>query len=411
MDLDWENMSEEDKLEAMKNSLLSSKEKKEEKFIDNLMTSLEKNDFTVVASADLNHQEKLQQAQLKLAEKSIILAHRFNPLLKEYVASKEQKIMNDKFAIIKSKKASMEEMSEKYRACFNFWINAEEDVHIKVSQSSTQLGKINVLDAFALTFFSILTNRRQPGDNMLQLLITGCNSCGKTMIFENPLLEVSHMVTTEKGVSRFNFEAKSTMLLHDVNLTNLIKSSDCDRLKAIARGEPVPAKTHGSVQTVPSVFTVITSNQRLFTHTFSTLEKSRRSFTKVYKSDIKPTKNIHPGDIAAVQARFMEAFVRSRPEIDEKYIPQSENFERKHAIAGLFEEIVNILSKHNKSDFKSQYYYLYPIGGLCKHLCLMPKESNQKLRNLLFNLMDRYDLDDEQVESCCKDMSVVLKFE
>ena len=101
MDLDWENMSEEDKLEAMKNSLLSSKEKKEEKFIDNLMTSLEKNDFTVVASADLNHQEKLQQAQLKLAEKSIILAHRFNPLLKEYVASKEQKIMNDKFAIIK----------------------------------------------------------------------------------------------------------------------------------------------------------------------------------------------------------------------------------------------------------------------------------------------------------------------
>jgi hypothetical protein len=29
----------------------------------------------------------------------------------------------------------------------------------------------------------------------------------------------------------------------------------------------------------------------------------------------------------------------------------------------------------------------------------------------LFNLMDRYDLDDEQVESCCKDMSVVFKFE
>jgi hypothetical protein len=29
----------------------------------------------------------------------------------------------------------------------------------------------------------------------------------------------------------------------------------------------------------------------------------------------------------------------------------------------------------------------------------------------LFNLMDRYELDDEQVESCCKDMSVVFKFE
>jgi|688.fasta_scaffold249271_1 hypothetical protein len=406
MESDGEYMSEEAKLEFMKNVLLSKKEKNEEKFLDDLMTSFEKNDFEAAASADLNQQEKLQQAQLKLADTSIILAHRFSPLLKQYVANKEQKLLNEKFAVIKSKKTSTEEMAENYRVCFNTWINAKEDVHLKVSKPADQLGKISIDHAFTLIFFSFLTNRRQPGDNMLQLVISGLNSCGKTMIFENPLLEVAHMVTTEKGVSRFNFDAKSTMLMHDVNLTNLVKSADCDRLKAIARGEPVPTKTRGSVQTVPSVFSIITSNQHLFTHTFPIIGKSRKSFENVFKSDIGPTTNIHPSDIAAVQARYLEAFVRSRPEIEERFIPKSENFQRKHAIMGLFAQVVDILCLYEKKDYKSEYYYLYPIGGLCKQLHLMPEESNKELRENLFFLMNRYELDEEQINACCKDMNI-----
>jgi hypothetical protein len=406
MESDGEYMSEEAKLEFMKNVLLSKKEKNEEKFLDDLMTSFEKNDFEAAASADLNQQEKLQQAQLKLADTSIILAHRFSPLLKQYVANKEQKLLNEKFAVIKSKKTSTEEMAENYRVCFNTWINAKEDVHLKVSKPADQLGKISIDHAFTLIFFSFLTNRRQPGDNMLQLVISGLNSCGKTMIFENPLLEVAHMVTTEKGVSRFNFDAKSTMLMHDVNLTNLVKSADCDRLKAIARGEPVPTKTRGSVQTVPSVFSIITSNQHLFTHTFPIIGKSRKSFENVFKSDIGPTTNIHPSDIAAVQARYLEAFVRSRPEIEERFIPKSENFQRKHAIMGLFAQVVDILCLYEKKDYKSEYYYLYPIGGLCKQLHLMPEESNKELMEKLFFLMNRYDLDEEQINACCKDMNI-----
>jgi len=406
MESDGEYMSEEAKLEFMKNVLLSKKEKNEEKFLDDLMTSFQKNDFEAAASADLNQQEKLQQAQLKLADTSIILAHRFSPLLKQYVANKEQKLLNEKFAVIKSKKTCTEEMAENYRVCFNTWINAKEDVHLKVSKPADQLGKISIDHAFTLIFFSFLTNRRQPGDNMLQLVISGLNSCGKTMIFENPLLEVAHMVTTEKGVSRFNFDAKSTMLMHDVNLTNLVKSADCDRLKAIARGEPVPTKTRGSVQTVPSVFSIITSNQHLFTHTFPIIGKSRKSFENVFKSDIGPTTNIHPSDIAAVQARYLEAFVRSRPEIEERFIPKSENFQRKHAIMGLFAQVVDILCLYEKKDYKSEYYYLYPIGGLCKQLHLMPEESNKELRENLFFLMNRYELDEEQINACCKDMNI-----
>jgi hypothetical protein len=409
--MNWDDISDEDKLEMMKDRLLSKREKNEEEFINDLMTSFEKNEFEASASADLSHQERLQQAQRKLADKSLILAHKYSPLLKQYVANKEQKLLNEKFAVIKSKKSSLNDMAEKYKHCFNTWVNAKDDVHIKVRDGKEQLGNLNVIHAFTLIFYSIITNRRQTGDNLLQLIISGLTSCGKSMLFENPLLEVAHMVTTEKGVSRFNFDAKSTMLLHDISLINLVKSSDCDRLKAICRGEPVPTKTHGSVQTVPSVFVMITSNQHLFTHAFQTLERSRKSFQKVYLTDIKPSKSVHPGDIAAVQTRFVEAYVRSRPIIEEKYLPKSENFERNHVIVGLFEEILQILSSYSKKDFKSEYYYLYPIGGLCKHLCLMPVESQNRLQGILYDLMQIYELDEIQMEACCKDMNSLVKTE
>ena len=408
--MSWEEFSDEAQLELMKNKLLTEKEKNEEEFIHGLMTSFDKGDFEASSSADLSQQQKLQHAQRKLAEKSIILAHKYTPLLKEYVANKEQQILNDKFAVIKSKKSTEEEMANNYRECFNGWINSKDDVHFKV-RNNEQLGGLNVIHAFTLIFYSIITNRRQCGDNILQLIISGLTSCGKSMLFENPLLEIAHMVTTERGVSRFNFDAKSTMLLHDISLKNLVRSNDCDRLKAICRGEPVPTKTHGNVQTVPSVFVLITSNQHLFTHAFQNTEKSKNSFRKVYGTDIISSKCVHPGDIAALQSRFIEAFVRSRPVIEEKYLPKNGNFERKHVIIGLFEEILVILSLYSKKDFTSPYYYLYPIGGLCKHLHLMPAESHERYRGIIFDLMQIFEFDESQIESCCKDMSLSVKQE
>ena len=61
---------------------------------------------------------------------------------------------------------------------------------------------------------------------MHQLIVSGLTSCGKTMIFESPLMDVAHILTTEKGVSRFNCDSKSTLLLHDINLDILVKGGD-----------------------------------------------------------------------------------------------------------------------------------------------------------------------------------------
>lgn len=223
---DFDTRTEEDVLSELKAELLSEKEKKSEEYLKHFMINFDENEFKASAnSADLSHQERLQQAHRKMAESSVILAHKYQPFIKEYVAAQEQQILENKFAIIKATPGKIEDMAERYRKCFTAWVNAKDDVHIKV-RDKKDVGNIDIVDAFTLVFFSIITNRRQAGDQLHQLVVSGETSCGKTMIFESPLLDVAHILTTEKGVSRFNCDAKSTLLLHDINLDILVKGGD-----------------------------------------------------------------------------------------------------------------------------------------------------------------------------------------
>jgi len=178
-------------------------------------------------------------------------------------------------------------------------------------------------------------------------------------------------------------------------------------MKAIARAEPVATKTHGNVQTVPAVFLFITSNRKLLTHVFDKPEKSGKMYNRVYKSDLKISRNIHPADIEAVQNRFIEAFVRSRPTLPEGCLPTNENFSRTHVIVGLYTIILDILFRWNVKDFKGQYMYLYPIGGLCKNLASLPAESHQSMKEILMALMIRYQLDPQQIKQCLKNLNDV----
>jgi hypothetical protein len=223
---DFDMRTEDDVLEELKLQLLTDKEKKSEEFLRHFMINFDENEFQAsVNSADLSHQERLQQAHRKMAESSVILAHKYQPLIREYVAAQEQQLLNNKFSIIKATPGKLEDMAMKYEKCFTAWVNAKDDVHIKV-RDKNELGKVDIIDAFTLVFFSTITSRRQTGDQLFQLVVSGLTSCGKTMIFESPLLEVAHVLTTEKGVSRFNCESKSTMLLHDINLDILVKGGD-----------------------------------------------------------------------------------------------------------------------------------------------------------------------------------------
>ena len=177
-----------------------------------------------------------------------------------------------------------------------------------------------------------------------------------------------------------------------------------DKMKSIARAEPVATKTHGNVQTVPAVFVFITSNRKLLTHCFDKPEKTGHLFNRVYKSDLKPSRHIHIADIEAVQNRFIEAYVRSRPVLPDDCLPNNENFSRTHVIVGLYNVVLEILLKWTIDDFKAPYMYLYPIGGLCKNFNLLSAESRQITKDILFGLMLKYKLDDNQIEQCCKNM-------
>ena len=230
---DFDFRTEDEVLDELKEQLLTEKEKKSEEFIRHFMTNFDENDFEAsVKSADLSHQERLQQAQRKMAQSSVILAHKYQPLIKEYVAAQEQQLLNEKFAIIKATPGKLQDMAEKYKQCFTTWVNAKDEVNIKV-RDKKEIGNVDVIDAFTLVFFATITSRRQSGDQLLQLVVSGQTSCGKTMIFESPLLDVAHVLTTEKGVSRFNCDSKSTMLLHDINLDMLVKGGDSGNFQVL----------------------------------------------------------------------------------------------------------------------------------------------------------------------------------
>ena len=146
-------------------------------------------------------------------------------------------------------------------------------------------------------------------------------------------------------------------------------------------------------------------------HKFKTPEKHGQSFCTRYVSDLKPTKKIHQSDIEAVQKRFIECFIRTRPELPPHALPTSGQFTLKHMIIGLYKQIIRILFKYEPQDFNSAYLYLYPISSLCKNLHMMKPELQLPLKELLFDLMDRYCLSEGQKLTCLSYLEVKIELE
>jgi hypothetical protein len=86
-------------------------------------------------------------------------------------------------------------------------------------------------------------------------------STGKSSLFESPLQSVSHNLTSDYGVGRFNTNGKLVLLLHDCNIDILVKGRDADKLKTITRSEPISAKIHSSTVSIPPIHVLLTSNR------------------------------------------------------------------------------------------------------------------------------------------------------
>jgi len=266
-------------------------------------------------------------------------------------------------------------------------------------------------------------------------------STGKSSLFEAPLQAVSHNFTSDEGVGRFNTNNKLVLLLHDCNIDVLLKGKDCEKLKTLTRSEPTTAKIHSSTVSVPPIHVLLTSNRylhmscilhyyilrfcqivfiiliitlqfffrNLLDHKFATPPKDKQTFRVSYPSELKPTSKIHSQDIDAVQKRYIECFIRSRPTLPVEALPKCGNFTHKHMVIGLYKQIIRILHKYTPGDFNSPYLYLYPISSLCKNLHLMKADLHAPLKQILFGLIERYGLSENQTMTCLGYLNVKLE--
>ena len=385
--------------------ILSNKDRLTEEFIKEFLKNFEQRHgaFNELPADQL--QEKLSLAEEELNSCSILLGHRFNPMVKDFIKCQFQKQLNAKYGIIVVAPEDDITMANKYRACFNAFIRDQTAVHFEASNRQV-IRNLELRDYFTLMFYSMATMKRQQGDNCLCLLIVGASTTGKTLLFEGPIAQVSHSYTNESGVGRFNCNGKSILLLHDIPMSVLTKSRDVEKLKAIARTELVNAKVHSHTVAVSPIFILGTSNQLLYDHSFKFFGRLFSNVQNSYRSDTVTTKLVKQADINAVQARYLEMMVRKRPELPAYSLPRSGTFKREHLIVGLFPDIMDLLFKYQRHQFGSEYAYLYPLFALCKNLHMTSVEEQADYKPKILDLMVQYELTDNQAEQCARYLSV-----
>lgn len=319
-----------------------------------------------------------EQVQEKISGESIVLSHRTSPLVQIMIEQKVKQVLDSTFVRVKSNSLDFKTMVENYSKCFNVWIDAENCVSFK-AQNRTLLGKLSPKDTWILTFFAFCTNQRTKGDNLLQLGLTGCSTSGKSTLFESILMEGAHVTTSESGVGRYTVAGKPVLLFHDIPVYTLVGGRDVEKIKTIARTETTVAKVHSSTITLPPLFLFYSSNERLLTHEFQPDKSRPHGGWRHYGSQALKTgqKRISQEHLSAVQNRFIEVFVRQRPQLNNEWLPTSGGFERMHGVLGMFERILSILDKYETEDFHSPYLYLYALKAICRYSSLYSITMNQ----------------------------------
>ena len=211
-------------IEELKGKILSNKDRDIEEFIRTFVNQ----DFTSnqnATAADLSGQQSLEKAQQNLCEQGgIVLAHKLWPIMKDMFVQFESMKISKLFAEVEAEEEDLYEMANCYATLFEQYINDDESVRFQ-AHNLDLLKNVHIKDAFVLIYYAMLTTKRTRSDNILQLLISGVTSTGKTAFFENPMQEVAHNYSSDDGVGRFRIKKKNTLLLHDVDIHCLLKGN------------------------------------------------------------------------------------------------------------------------------------------------------------------------------------------
>ncbi len=158
-------------------------------------------------------------------------------------------------------------MAKMYRTAFAQWIDSPYVSF--VAGNPTQLGKLTAKECFVLHVYSFVGCFRAKPDDLYCIALTGETSVGKSLIFENPFSSNCHQYISSEGCGQWHTGKHSMVMYHDINLSVLLKPSECEMFKTLARTEMSAAKVHSGAAYVPTLFVFVTSNQRVHSHTVS----------------------------------------------------------------------------------------------------------------------------------------------
>jgi hypothetical protein len=377
--------------------LISSKDISIENFLHDVIDSLP-DPFSTTTTTNTTNMPTLELAKMwkeeakkKIAHHSVILLHRVQPVIKLMLEHKLAHAMDQSFGTLQTFEPSLVDMVSKYQSCFNIWIDASDCVSFKATNERL-LGKIQTKDMYILTFFAFLTCKRTKNDNVLQLGLVGCSTAGKSTLFEACLMEGCHVTTNENGVGRFEVGNKPILMFHDIDIRNLASSKDTEKIKTMARTEPTVTKVHSTVLTLHPMFLFYSSNERLMDHKFKSPDDGRPYLSQFYFSQVNQVgkKRISEDSLKAVQNRFIEAFVRTPPPLQQHDLPPSGGFQRIHAIFGLFNRVIALLQQYRPSDFYSPVLVQYVLHGLCLFSSRYEKGLNISVVNVLQELIYKH---------------------
>lgn len=385
--LDFKNMEGSDITQQEINSLLSRKDVSTEEFLQKIISILK---LPLNATPDEIQNAWSCQLSDKISDMSAILWHRLNPYVQILIQRKMQNVIHGQMVQIESISEPLIVMVEKYKKCFNAWIDSS-NISFNTANNAA-LKHLSMKDYFILQFFILGTCTRKRGDNCLMIGITGKSSVGKSTLFEAPLSEISHIYVNDRGTGRFRLESKTVLFFHDVDVKTFIYSRDRDIIKTICRSEPTVVKVHSSITSVPPVHIFYTSNTNLFNHAV----QGGNVFTSTVNSDIVvDSKNKE--HVNSMRHRFLECYCHSRPPLDPNWFPECGVFQRQHMILGLFERIVAIMDFYPGPDsFYKSVQPHYILGALAKNEGFFREVCNVELKEKILQLIDKFIVKPEQ---------------
>ena len=385
-----------DEMKVKAQTLLTKRENNIESFIRDICPA---KDESLLDEAD--QQSFLSEAENKLADASLMLSHKYGTVLKSYVSRQQQMEFVKAYSKLPKQVTSKDNMCYIYSRCFTKWINSE---HVNFSTlNKNGLGQLTGKECFIAHLFSMATCRRVKGDDCFALSVVGRSSVGKTRLIEHCLQQASFTYASEPGVGRFNVQNRPILLYRDINIEQLVKGADSSKFRTICRSEMTSVKVHSATVTLPPLWVAISANQRINAHTFPKRKQAEaqvkpeekkqklEEYTNAFNWTASPSTSkgifhtsqvnypsqlVDPSkksdrqeeSLKAVQNRVLELFVREKPDLSDTPLPSGFIFQRSHLIVGIFDTILEILSRHSPDDFYSPILISYLLTGLCDNL-------------------------------------------